>query len=180
MIDRKSIEEKIKELHQSAIYAMSLGSKELFHSNFWAWLMEQDESFVEVFFNDESGKKHMKIGREDGHRDVTLYRKNDENDENCDVYVIENKLKSIATEEQLIKYKTSVEKWRTWKGGVLTGIRKPLFDLPDGWFFLFYRQVAERIMVIAQKSSKDNIKNHIETIRQYCKVLHLICDVLEY
>ena len=50
MMTKEEILEKIEELHQSPIYAMSLCSKELFHSNFWAWLMEQDERFIELFF----------------------------------------------------------------------------------------------------------------------------------
>ena len=51
------MENKIKYLKESPIYAMSLCSKELFHSNFWAWLMKQDESFIEIFFKNEGNKQ---------------------------------------------------------------------------------------------------------------------------
>ena len=33
----ESIEEIVEELKKSPTYAMSLGSKELFHSNFWPY-----------------------------------------------------------------------------------------------------------------------------------------------
>lgn len=97
------INDKIEYIKKSPIFAMSLCSKELFHSNFWAWLMEQDEAFIEIFFKNDNGKQLVGIGREDGHRDITVYRKNDRSnhDEKSDVYVIENKLKSIPTEKQL-------------------------------------------------------------------------------
>lgn len=173
---------KIKYLKESPIYAMSLCSKELFHSNFWAWLMEMDESFVEIFFKDENNKMLAGIGREDGHRDITIYRRDDEKDKNekADVYVIENKLKSIPTVEQLEHYKKDIENWGVWKGGVLTGIKKPLFDLPVGWSFLTHREIAKKIRETAQNSSEKNIKDNIELIKQYCEVLENISDILEY
>lgn len=39
----------IEDLKKNPIFAMSLSSKELFHSNFWAWLFER---------NIEYAKKH--------------------------------------------------------------------------------------------------------------------------
>ena len=37
-------------LKNSLMYQMSLGSKELFHSNVWGWLLENDKSFIKVFY----------------------------------------------------------------------------------------------------------------------------------
>ena len=36
-------------LKKSMIYQMSLGSKELFHSNVWGWLIENDKNFINAF-----------------------------------------------------------------------------------------------------------------------------------
>jgi len=44
------IKENIKALKDSPLYAMSLGGRELFHSNFWAWLIREDTQFINVFF----------------------------------------------------------------------------------------------------------------------------------
>ena len=46
------MDDKLNELKHSPIYAMSLGSKELFHSNFWKWLITEDFNFASVFFDD--------------------------------------------------------------------------------------------------------------------------------
>ena len=179
---KEEISRKIEDLKKSPIYAMSLCSKELFHSNFWAWLMEQDERFIEIFFENDNNKELERISREEGHRDITIYRKIDKNNkkEKPDVYVIENKLKSIPTEEQLNNYRTEVEKWGIWKSGVLTGVKAPLFELPCGWRFLSHREIAKRIWDTAQSSSEDAIKRNLEIIKEYCVILNDICDILEY
>ena len=36
----------------SIIPALSNNNHELFHSNLWAWLIEQDNNFMKVFFKD--------------------------------------------------------------------------------------------------------------------------------
>lgn len=43
-------EEIINKLKQSSVYNMSLHNKELFHSNFWWWLMDNYPEFIPVFF----------------------------------------------------------------------------------------------------------------------------------
>ena len=65
------VEEMIGLLDKSIIYQMSLNSHELFHSNLWAWLMEQDNAFAELFFPEIS--KPVSIKREEEHRDITLW-----------------------------------------------------------------------------------------------------------
>ena len=45
MIDSKDF------LKNSLIFQMSLGSKELFHSNVWAWLMKKEPQIINVFFD---------------------------------------------------------------------------------------------------------------------------------
>jgi hypothetical protein len=69
------ISEIVESLKKSPIFAMSLGSKELFHSNFWAWLIEQDSRFVTVFFPDLDPSKVICVQREEGNRDITVWAK---------------------------------------------------------------------------------------------------------
>ena len=45
-------ENDIKKLSGSLIYKMSQGSKELYHSNIWSWLIEQDAEFINAFIDD--------------------------------------------------------------------------------------------------------------------------------
>lgn len=120
------IDDRIKNLENSPIYAMSLGSKELFHSNFWAWLMRRNKGFVRFFFNeidDEklSGKENFEyVKREEKNRDITIHTVDG------GIYVIENKIKSLPYVKQLAKYQ--IEAGRSFNGGVLAALKDPNFD----------------------------------------------------
>ena len=89
----------INNLNTNPLYYMSLSSMELFHSNFWSWLMKTDYRYIGAFF-DELKKIHtndtVEITREDRHTDI-LIKVNDE----C--YLIENKIKTLVDKEQLIQ-----------------------------------------------------------------------------
>lgn len=74
----------IDRLKQSLVYKMSLGSKELYHSNIWAWLMENDNSFIKAFFPDCNEDYHdFQIEREQSHRDLTIWFKNKDDEKNA-------------------------------------------------------------------------------------------------
>ena len=65
-VDENELKKSIELLKKSPIFAMSLSSKELFHSNFWAWLISQDEDFIKLFFPSFKKKNEnpLWIGRE--------------------------------------------------------------------------------------------------------------------
>jgi len=131
-------EEKDKQfgiLNSSVVYSMSLGNKELFHSNTWKWLMTQNNEFSRVFFPDIDSCNIEKICREDKNRDIVIHMKRG------DDYVIENKIKSFPDETQLIEY----GKLDNFSCGVITGIQKPSFKLPKGWKFVRYQDIAKEI-----------------------------------
>lgn len=78
------IKKTMKDLEKSPIYAMSLGSKELFHSNFWAWLMRTYPEFVKTFFPEldtNELRKKDPIKREENHHDITIHAKQNKNDD---------------------------------------------------------------------------------------------------
>ena len=112
-----NINDRIEKLENSPIYAMSLGSKELFHSNFWAWLMKTDPKFISIFF--EGITKCNAIKREEKNRDITIHT-------NDGIYIIENKIKSLPYVEQLAKYQ--IEAGKSFKGGVIAALKEPNFD----------------------------------------------------
>lgn len=122
----KDSNDEIEYLKNSPIYAMSLGSKELFHSNFWAWLMRKDKGFVKVFFNEIDDKLLPEkedfdyVKREEKNRDITIHT----NDGG--IYIIENKIKSLPYVEQLAKYQ--IEAGTSFKGGVIAALKAPNFD----------------------------------------------------
>ena len=89
-------ESPVSELKKSPIFAMSLSSKELFHSEFWAWLFARNIEYARIFFPNISTIEN--VGREEGNRDITVYS-------GGKGYVIENKVKSLPNVKQLEKFR---------------------------------------------------------------------------
>ncbi len=152
--------ENIEKLRKSPVFSMSLGSKELFHSNFWAYLMKQEEckGLISFFFKEIDVYSEAEIEREDKNRDLVIYSKGKE-------YVIENKIKSYPNRSQLERYskKTNLEK------GVITGIKEPPFELPDKWSFISYHEISSFLRTL------DIHNEYLKSIvHDYCEVLDSI------
>ena len=70
------IEEQLQRLNRSPLFAISLSGKELSHSNFWAWLLEQkvegNHQFIEVFIPNfyQKGCTFVSVEREKKHVDL--------------------------------------------------------------------------------------------------------------
>lgn len=159
---KRLFEDSVKSLIESPLYSMSLGSKELFHSNFWVWIFEQKKykKFINCFFEHFDLTTIKSIQREDKNRDIVLY------DTKGNEFVIENKIKSYATIEQIKRYKADI--------GVLTGINKPPFNLPNNWRFLSYSMIADhlRSLLLNDGSFVDNL------LKEYCDMLRNIHNAL--
>lgn len=163
-MDFLEYEKTIEKLEKSPIYVMSLGSKELFHSNLWAYLMKHDDykSFINVFFKDLDLSLVDRIKREYENRDITIILGDGKK------YAIENKIKSYATKEQLEKYSEKIE------CGVLTGIVEPSFQLPKGWSFISHKKIEEGLREINQTK----IGFLHDVVENYCDVLISINSLL--
>lgn len=155
-------EKRIYELKKSPLFALSSSSKELSHSNYWAWLMEDDAAFIEVFFK-KLNVKECKVFREKKHCDITI---------ECEgkAYIVENKIKSIPTQEQLDKYKKDVD---NFERGILTGI-KDTIKCPEGWRFLSYEEIADEFEKINRKKNDAFLTQYISDIRNISKLLKSI------
>ena len=179
-------------LKNSMIYQMSLGSKELFHSNVWAWLIENDKNFIKVFIpsfeiaNYKDGE-NIWARREDKNRDILIWLE-DNNGEKQHI-VIENKIKALPTVHQLEKYTVNLGD-SSFLHGVLTGIGPCILDLekPDGfdfkklsgkWSYVNYEEIANKILEIATQSTSGIIKNHFDQIEEYCQILKCINLILD-
>lgn len=156
-------EDTIKKLKKSPIFALTLGAKELCHSNYWAWLIDANNEFAKVFFpNIKGGIK--KVYREKEHMDLVLETSSGD-------YIIENKLKSLPNKEQLEKYH---DKEKNFVQGVICGIVEPSFDIPNGWKFLSYKKIAEGIDKIKASTSLEND----QILSEYIRVIQNIYSVL--
>lgn len=169
---------KIKELKKSPVYNMSLSDKELFHSNFWWWLMTTyKDLFVPVFFPglDIRKVKEENITREENHCDIML--KYDAGKK----YIIENKFKSLPTKEQLENYST-IENFE--KGYLISFIKPTFLEENEKWKYISYNEIIDKL-----KSKLNNIKlifnffnkktkYHKSIINDYINMLKKIFDIL--
>lgn len=91
-------------LKSSPVFNMSLGSKELFHSNIWAWMMENFKEdagkFFSPFLDGFNGEAYSisKVEREKENADLVITFSNGKK------LVIENKIKSLPNIMQLESY----------------------------------------------------------------------------
>lgn len=174
-------------LKKSLIYQMSLGSKELFHSNVWAYLLESDIEFLKVFLPDFEFDKYLndryQVFREKGNRDIIIYLENKNGDK--EHIVIENKIKSLPRIDQLEKYTENVE-GHTFIQGILTGIGDNILDfstsdkLKDKWLYVSYETISERIRTIANNSKSEFIHQNLQIINEYCEVLNAINNCINH
>lgn len=107
----------VETLKNNPIFQLSLSSKELFHSNFLAWLAEDDNTrcvfnkVMQTWLDDKNWEykpNEMEVKREYNHFDFCVCDKLsiDGNDVTGSVQlVLENKFKSIAYKAQLVDYK---------------------------------------------------------------------------
>lgn len=158
--------EQIEFLKNSPVFRMSLGSKELFHSNFWKWIIDQDfgKEFIIVFFKDFPIEDFGSATREDKHRDLVI------KDKNGNEYVIENKIKSYPNKDQLKEYSKNIVE------GAITGIKEPSFEV-EKWHFVSYKEISEKISEISKKVVDPYKKSLLD---DYCNVVNAIDDTMNY
>jgi hypothetical protein len=168
--------EAIEKLKHSLTYQMSLGGRELFHSNVWCWLMKQDSAFIRVFFPafDPEKDKVESIQREWLNMDLVIKLANQK------IYIIENKLKSLPYPEQLQKYteKAEAEGYRIL-GKVYTGVCDTLTkEERKDWDFISYSDIAKGIEKQLECSPLSNEQK--AQIREYCNNIHCMIAIVNH
>lgn len=182
--------EILETLRHSPVFKMSLHSKELFHSNFLAWLGE-DPELREVFRNvmESIGlsREFLKtwgddyeILREKDHFDL-LVKASDIKEEGKKMQpgqyylVIENKIKSIPSKEQLEKYSEKLPKDNPELRKILLSIGKHDGELPDEWTQVTYSSIVEGL----KKTVSDELSPYKkELIRDYTSMLECLVEIM--
>ena len=145
-------------------YQLSLSNLELYHSNLFAVVLQKSEYINHKFFSNviDINKKYtnLKVYREKNSIDLTIEIIDE--DGQTHVIFIENKVKSLPDENQLIRYS---EKNSSAKG-ILLSLVEPGFDLPDSWFRRSYGELIEYY--------SDLLKKVDETFRLF------LIDYIEY
>lgn len=117
----KNLETIKRDLNLSPMYNLSLSDKELFHSNFLAWLGNNDDTkpfFKKVIKKlssiDLNQYNNWIVLREDKNFDIGIIEeKTNEKGKKYNDYilVVENKVKSIPRKDQLDEYKSKIEEY---------------------------------------------------------------------
>lgn len=167
----------VEELKNNPIFIMSLHSKELFHSNFWAWLLSRNSEYVKRVFGLDVDSD-IQVSREQNHCDITIW-KNKKGKTYHDAYIIENKFKSIPDKEQLLRYETNMNKNKNFCGGIITGLEEPIFmsDVPK-WRYVSYKEIGENIIKAANEIEEDKESFIYNLIVGYGEMLCKLYDVL--
>lgn len=122
-------------------YQLSLSNLELYHSNLLAVVLEKSEYINHKFFSNviDINKKYteLKVYREKNSIDLTIEVIDE--DGQTHVIFIENKVKSLPDEGQLVRY---LEKDSNAKG-ILLSLVEPGFDLPYSWYRRSYGELIE-------------------------------------
>jgi len=165
--------DKIDKLKKSPIFNMSLSSKELFHSNFLAWIIEtyneQMSSFFSRFCEAEEGTI-QNIQREKKNVDISFTIGDT-------FFMIENKVKSIAYLEQLERYDTyeASDFIKSLKSSkkctILLSLKKPKNLEKSGWKHLSYDE-----LIIALKELKIEDPYHEALIDDYIDFVTILAE----
>ena len=158
-------------------YQLSLSNLELYHSNLFAVVLEKSQFINHKFFSDviDINKKYtdLKVYREKNSIDLTIEVIDE--DGLTHVVFIENKVKSLPDENQLIRYS---EKDSNAKG-ILLSLVKPGFDLPDSWFRRSYGELIEYYNDLLEKVDETFRLFLIDYI-EYMKNVEVFIEKISY
>ena len=146
-----------KKIEKSPMFQLSLGSKELFHTNFLYWLWKAEPNafwrIMGSFGIKTDDKGSLVVKREWEHFDLSIVHVTDRKKKGKDgkieiidtiVAVIENKVKSIPRIEQLKNYNTKI-KDNECKKILLTLINPGFGDKKEGWECYTYEKYRDYI-----------------------------------
>lgn len=170
--------ELIKNLNLSPIYNMSQDSLENFHTSFLCWLGNTyPENFIKLFSDrtidktkEYSCKKQQSHTYEDKHIITDLEIEFNDNE----VLIIENKLKSFPTKEQLEKYSNVINKKNEVASFILLSLAPKSISLPEKWEYKNYDDLVSKMKEIFNKNFKYIDIYHEHLIQDYINVINLI------
>ncbi|MGK0254415.1 MAG: hypothetical protein ACI9OE_001916 [Mariniflexile sp.] len=165
----------IELLKNSPLFNLSLSSKELFHSNFIAWVADiYPKSFGKILsekfeiYNSNSELK-TPVSREKNNLDLIFEFKDGTK------IIIENKVKSIPNKEQLINYYENNNLGTNNKFILLTLI-PPAFDVGKiGWETLTYSDLAKLFKKLILEI---NDPYHISILNDYITFICCLSDLI--
>lgn len=177
----KGIAESLK---SSPLFNMSMANKELFHSNFLAWLGTSHpnvfkDTFSELLENKwPDDLREFTIEREYKHYDISVMGKN--GSKKIPRILIENKVKSVPTKKQLDDYRED-ENNDNNKGCqfVLLTVTKSLHDNEEveGWKTITYKELSNQLSNVKLSDLSDSY--HFGLLKDYCSYIEQLQSIIE-
>lgn len=168
----------MQELEKSPIYNLSMCSLENFHTCFWKWLGNTyKKEFIKIFTDKKFDNVEFQTQYPlSGFKLDLLIKLTNKNDR--EYIIIENKLKSFPTEEQLQKYtKAFNENFQGQKTSyILTSLSQKL-TLPHPWTYKSYEAFLKGLKTIFNNDFKFNNDYDKFLVSDYIKTLETIINL---
>ncbi|NTV22484.1 MAG: PD-(D/E)XK nuclease family protein [Candidatus Yonathbacteria bacterium] len=167
------ITQNVDFLKTSPMFNFSLGSKELFHSNFLAWFVEEYPVSASHVLNtfcieDDIPRDIINVARERKNKDLTIYFSDNSS------LIVENKVKSIPSLEQLSRYSKDCKGMPGKTSFLLLSLMRPLFVLPKPWQYMNYGDLSnlieKEIVYIENSYHKEIVYDYVRMV----KALHTL------
>lgn len=192
-MDNEKLKNIINDLSNNVMFSLSLTSKELFHSNLWAWLgRKYPKMFTEIFLDEKVElDENSIILREYNNFDLYVETKNS-------ISVFENKCKSMPNKSQLMEYDKKLAKIKEEKEKEIKTKLISYFE-PIGryvwaddntpsrihdWSIITYNELYNKFKnsfknnkEIIEKNEKETENNDKIIIEEYIKCLKLLNDL---
>ncbi len=173
-IQQMSLTDVCEALQREPLLSMSLGSKELFHSNILVWFAQQlPDAARETFrsWTGPSAQSHIKgHERESAHLDAILRF------DGLLPIVIENKMFSVPDQGQLEQYLARFDAELTAGSHILLTLMDPGFDAKN-WRVMRYAELADAMD--AQLSGIDTSQFAGQVVRHYVGFIRLLQRVMD-
>ncbi len=170
-MNKDKILNNINALSQNTMFNLSLTSKELFHSNFWAWIIRKYPNIFACAFDFQYAEsRRFEICREKHHFDLCIETEDT-------LIIIENKLKSFPDKNQLEeyeKYETSLKKKL-----ILISYFKPLFNIKDSTGkHITYKELCNRLKKCFLSAKESTFQGEDKAIiKDYIEFLDLLVEL---
>lgn len=163
------------------LFAMSRAAQELYHSNVLAWLIENIPGvggavLGALGIEDVENSAHCKVWREKGNLDLLV-----QTPKNTLNLVVENKMYSIPSQEQLERYTKKSIPWCDKPGPagaphtryVLLSMMEPTFPLPEPWRHVSYLDLAEAVSA----APVGGMGEHVLIVERYIGLLRRLAEL---
>lgn len=163
------------------LFAMSRAAQELYHSNVLAWLIENVPGvggaiLCALGIEDVENSSHCEVWREKRNFDLLVQTPKDSLN-----LVVENKMYSIPSLEQLERYTQNEVPWCKEPGSsgaphtgyVLLSMMEPTFPLPHPWRHVSYLDLAE----VMSAAPIGGMGEHVLIIERYIGLLRRLAEL---